>query len=1266
MRCPACHRRLASGAVCPVHGGQPQPALLPEPLPLPAVPGLRGASLLGTGGFSHVFTAYREEDGREVAVKMGLTPHPGLFAHEAAALRRVGAPTAPELLQHGTAGGHPFLVLEALRGQTLAAWMSTLPGNGTARLPQVRELLAGLCAALERVHAVGLAHRDLKPENIFLREGGTLSLLDFGLARFLEGPEAEASAQDVRSVQRLGTPLYMAPEQCLDAREAGAAADLYALGILLFELLTGAPPFTGSVEEIRHGHVSLRPPSVSAHAGVPAGLDEVLRQCLAKNPAERFSRASHVLDAFEAACQLTDPLGTVPPPASEEERPPREGLRMLAILGLRTEATVDAVLTVLEAHGGLLVRSGAWGSLAVFPERLSAEAGLRAGALAARKLTEEGTATAILHLAEVYVRPGVNTPRVAGAALSSPERWWPGDGPPGEVRVTAEARARLGPGATHEGPGGEHLLAREAVALPQNTGPAPLVGREALLDGLCAEALRCLEARTPGLCVLTGETGHGKTRLLEALAARLEAPGRIRVLRLRALPPDSTSPDALQQALWDAAALRLRGPLGTAASSGAQRHVTSRALAEGLRQSAREAPCVVLLDDAHLADPTSLDTLEMATLTGTHAPLWILLAARPSLRGLRPHFGERSAHVSHAALPPLPPDASRALLLHLLRPVELIPEPVLARLEHLAQGVPLSLVELTGALRTAGALRASPGGGWYVAPDALLDVSATPLFERLAARALAGLPEVHQVLARLCAVLGHEVGVSRVDAAMRHLEARQDTGPRAAWDAGAGLERLVRAGLMQPVGPGRFAFRHPLLREALEAAVPSAPRRALHAAALHSLSGTDTATQRRRAHHAAGCGAHEEAARAFLALAEEARTAHLLVEAEQHYTRALALLPEGEEEPRAQALAGRGRVRHRLQLFREGLADLAAARALAVARGDETRVVDLLLEEATARDWMEDVEGSSACAREALERIERLDDPRLSLRCTLARGRLHVRLGEWEPAARALRSAAEGAEWARDHETHVVALAMLGSTLTFLEQTPEAARCFDEALVRCERAGDTLQRAATYTARVLLWLKRGDVPQMEEDLRHALSLGRELGHAQVERWATFNLAEVLYMQGRAHEALPLAQRAHELGVRFFQEHPVPLDALLVARIQLALGDLAEAARQLRWIEARCAPESLPPTAIMRRMVQLTVQESTDGAPPEANAWQLLVEEARACASADEMMELLLQAAQRARRKGQEAEARQWLEQAHQAVEGAPLWRARLEALRAPL
>nr|WP_237726404.1 serine/threonine-protein kinase [Corallococcus coralloides] len=1279
-----------------------------EPLAIPDVPGLSGAALLGVGGFAHVFTAVRESDGREVALKVGLGPHHARFAHEAEALRRVGPPTVPEMLQEGRVGGRPFLVQELLRGQTLAAWMAALPGTGAASVARVRELLTGLCPAVARVHAVGVAHRDLKPENIFLREGGALSLLDFGLARWMDAGLAEEAGN------RAGTTVYMAPEQCLDAREAGPAADLYALGVLLFELLTGTPPFHGTPDEVREGHVSQRPPRVSERARVPGALDAVVARCLAKEPTQRYASAEELLAAFEAAC-AEGPLlpGVV---GTRNARPAQAlttfaGARPVAVLGLRTAASVEGLAATLEPFGGVLARVAAGGYLLVFCESLSAEANVRAGALAARRLVESGEASAVLHVAVLYVHPGTTLPRIAGAALERPETWWGRALAQGEVRVTPEAVARLEPGwiepVTRQNDSETEPVGRESThsqsarvdgltatqaagtreasvpqvaaegtraALPQPADaeresgavfrlrlhdedgaradgePPPFVGRDALLDALVADAARSLSSSAPGLGVLTGEVGHGKSRMLKALAFQLESAGHARVVRLRAPPPDAS----LSNALLDS----LRAVVGRPSAE-------PRILAEALLAQAREAPLVLLLDDAHLADPLSLDVLERATLEGPRAPLWICVAGRPSLLGLRPHLGERSAHVSRLTLPPLPPEASRAVLVHLLRPAEHIPEPVLARLEQLAQGVPLSLVELARALRAAGALRSAPGGGWYVAPDALLDVSVTPLFERLAPRVLAGLPEAHRVLARLCAVLGTEVDVARVDAALRHLTTGPELSRAAALDAGAGLQRLTRAGLLRPTSPGRFAFRHPLLREALEALLPPAPRRALHAAALKASVGDDVAERRRRAHHAACCGAHLEASRDYLSLAEEARAGHLSVEAEQHYTRALALLPESDEARRAQALAGRGKVRHRLQRFRESLADLSAARALARTRGDAALEVDLLLEEATARDWMEDSDGSAACTREALDAIESLDAPRLSLRCGLARGRLHVRQGEWAAAARVLTSTAEGAERARDHETLVVSLALLGAALTFLDRAPEAAERFDEALERCEAAGDGLHKAAVLSNRVLLWLRQGDVPRMEADLRRAMALGRELAHAQMERWSTFNLAEVLYMQGRLDEALPLAQRAHELGVRFFREHPVPVDALLIARIQAASGDEAAAARQLAWISERCPPESLPPTAIMRRLVELQVHQQTTGAF-HATDWVALQAEADALASPDEKAEILLQATGIARRTGAMEEAREWLERAGPAVAEAPLWATRFHALRAAL
>jgi tetratricopeptide (TPR) repeat protein/type II secretory pathway predicted ATPase ExeA len=1225
------------------------------------VPGLQLQTLIGAGGFSRVFSARREADGREVALKVAVGPFSARFAREAAALRRVGPPTVPALLHKGSADGRSFLVLERLRGQTLAAWMAALPGSGAAPLSHVRDLLAGLCGALERVHTAGIVHRDLKPENVFLREGGALSLLDFGLARFLDASDPDEPEQSVhltRTGQRLGTTTYMAPEQCLESRDVDARTDLYALGVLLFELLTGTPPFTGGPDEVLHGHVNLRPPRPSERAPVPAALDDVLLRCLAKDRAARFGSASGLLAAFDAACR-THPSA---PAAVEEALAPArpQGVRRVALLGVRGDMDVEQLASAVVPEGGLLARIHPGLYLVAFPEHPSAEAGLRAAARAARKLSAEPDTPTVLHLAELRVRPGATLTRMAGMALEEPESWWPSESPRGDASplATPEAAARLGPGATTPGPAGTLLFTGDSSLTrpPASTEPPPLLGRDALLDTLRADAARSFSGQGPGLSVLTGEPGHGKTRLLDALASRLEAEGRARVLRLAAPHPDAAGAEALLHALW--ARCEPDAPL----PASPRRHTLARSVASALRRLAARQPLVLLLDDAHQADPTSLDALEVATLASPEVPLWVCAAGRPELLGLRPLLGERAGHPAHHVLPPLAPEASRALLLHLLRPAEFIPEPVLARLEQLTQGVPLSLVEVAGALRTSGALRATPGGEEYVAADELLHVSVTPLFERLAARALSLLPAVHQGLAQLCAVLGQELTVAQVDAAQRHLDTKEDTARVAGLDAGAGLARLERAGLLKPTGPERYAFRQPQLREALERALPAAWRRALHAAALRGLSGRGEAEQRRRARHAAACGAHEESFAAWFSLGEAARQSHRPVEAEQDYTHALAQLPEGDTARRARVLAGRGRVRYRTHRFREALADLSAARALAGALGDTALEVDLLLEEATVLDWLEDAEGTAARTREALEKAESLDDPRLSVRCSLARARQAWRQGDWARATRLLTATEEAAMLARDTETRVIALMMQGTGLALAGQVEDSARAFDEGLALCRKEGDALHEAATLINRPFLWRARGDVESALEDLRRSTALARELGHPQVERWASGNLAEFLHWMGHTGEAWRLARRAHELGIRFFSEHPVAVDAVLLARVCAARGDMPEARRLLSWLSEHCRPEHTPPnTRALWRLVELQAREAEAGTR-DAGAWRTLAEDSQPDTSGDELTEVLYQATLSALRAGCLDEAREWLARAGSTAAASPLWRSRLEAL----
>ena len=236
------------------------------------------------------------------------------------------------------------------------------------------------------------------------------------------------------------------------------------------------------------------------------------------------------------------------------------------------------------------------------------------------------------------------------------------------------------------------------------------------------------------------------------------------------------------------------------------------------------------------------------------------------------------------------------------------------------------------------------------------------------------------------------------------------------------------------------------------------------------------------------------------------------VEAERHYTRALALLRGGRGAPGA-ALAGRGRVRHRLQRFRESLGGSPPRERWPRPAGARPGV-DLLLEEATVRDWMEDVEAR----RRARERRWSA-----SSRWTIRACRCGARWpgpaaraqGEWEAAARVLASAVEGAEAGAGPETQVVALALLGCGADLPGAGGGGRRALRRgARARCEEAGDALHLAATCINRVLLWLKLGDVGGWRRICAGPSCAGARAGPRPGGAVATFNLAEVLYVQGR--------------------------------------------------------------------------------------------------------------------------------------------------------
>jgi predicted Ser/Thr protein kinase/uncharacterized membrane protein len=331
-QCPQCGAALPSGALeglCPAcllkQGAEtgPPPGAVPfQPPSLAEVarlfPQLEILSFIGKGGMGAVYQARQPALDRLVALKIlppqaaGGTGFAERFNREARALARLNHPNIVAVHEFGQAGGAPFFIMEFVDGLTLRQLEQAgrlAPGEALRIVPQI-------CEALQFAHDEGIVHRDIKPENILIDKKGRVKIADFGIAKIIGGEEAGAGMTGTR--QAIGTPHYMAPEQVEKPQTVDHRADIFSLGVVFYEMLTGQLPLG-----------RFAPPSRKVE--IDARLDEVVLRALEREPELRFQQAGEVKTQIDTISST--PPGTLSEAAASRAAVRGDGDSRKAVLG---------------------------------------------------------------------------------------------------------------------------------------------------------------------------------------------------------------------------------------------------------------------------------------------------------------------------------------------------------------------------------------------------------------------------------------------------------------------------------------------------------------------------------------------------------------------------------------------------------------------------------------------------------------------------------------------------------------------------------------------------------------------------------------------------------------------------------------------------------------------------------------------------------------------------------------------------------------------
>jgi class 3 adenylate cyclase/tetratricopeptide (TPR) repeat protein len=951
----------------------------PDPLPYnPEIGGWLGGQdgrrfrileRLGGGAMGCVYLAWDEQLHRKVALKF-LLPRQAdekraeLLRQEARAIAQLDHENIVRIFDVSDwqppfqETRFPFLVMESLEGESL----SSLAQRERLDLRRILGLVGEMAAGLAHAHAQHVIHRDLKPSNIFITREGRVKLLDFGLAWLLD-----ANPFAFSWLATAGTPAYMAPEQWRGEPQ-DERTDLWATGVVLYELLTGTVPFPeSSLVELRGRVTSAEPmPSVRERSPeLPWEVVSLVDTALAKEPSQRFQTAQEL---YQEVREVEAHLGFRRPATSSPPLQRRQVTLLACSLtgfdGMSAEPVDAEDLAEMEtafhqACSTAIVRAGGHVSLALGNEVLGcfgypqvheedAESAVRVGLQLVRHVPEAvhqrvkpffphplavkvGIHTGVVILAE-------GTLGAHGEGLTfrgdAPQRvrWLARQAAPGTV-LLSDATWELVQGAFEAETLGPRdfpwLSATTALQVHQvraerpvlsrfdrkrlAIGLTPLVGRARELEAVLAH-WSWAQAGHGGGILLQGEPGIGKSRLIQEVGQRVAGEGGL-WLQCQCWSQSGTSAlrpviELLRYGLREVAPERQRSVLEARLSAlglslearqllssllmpvpadspvlklspERRKEATLESLVTLLLRAAARRPVLVVVEDLHWADPSTLELLGRVVRRLQEAPVLLVLSARPEfLPPWPPHSGLQVMTLERLSM------EESSLLMRRAAGGRRLPEDVVARMVARMDGIPLFVEEMT---------RLVLGQGGAANEDWSVEHTIPLTLQELLLARLDRLPSRLKSLAQLAAVIGRGFHPRL----LAQLTRRSETALR------RDLEGLVMAELLHPLeeestGPG-YQFRHALQQEAAYQSLPRSARRKCHRSIAQALVERFPAQVEEQpevlAHHYTEAGEVETAIRYWVRAGELASQRVANEEAIRHLTLALQLLRGLPESP---------------------------------------------------------------------------------------------------------------------------------------------------------------------------------------------------------------------------------------------------------------------------------------------------------------------------------------------------------------------------------